>query len=113
MAPRSSMIARAIKNIFSLTGNLFPRSEAAAREKAISVAVGIPHPCEKPVCKLKTINRRAGTIIPPKAAPKGKMAFLNDDSSPATHSRLISVDTSKKKKAIIKLLTQLKMVSGR
>ena len=44
MAPRSSIIAMVINKIFSPMGNLFPSKEATASEKAISIAVGIPHP---------------------------------------------------------------------
>ncbi len=47
MAPRSSMMASAVKNIFRLAGTLLPNNEAIPREKAMSVAMGIPHPWEK------------------------------------------------------------------
>ena len=44
------------------------------REKAISVAIGIPQPCTKPECTLSEIKINAGTSMPPKAAPKGSIA---------------------------------------
>ena len=44
MAPRSSIIASAINNIFKLNGTRFPNKEAIPKENAISVAVGIPQP---------------------------------------------------------------------
>src|SRR5665213_894857 len=42
--------------------------------------------------------------MPPKAAPKGKIAFLKEESSPESNSLLISIAASTKKKAIPKLL---------
>ena len=57
MAPRSSIMANAIKNIFKLVGTLFPNKEAIPKEKAISVAVGIPHPAFKTRIDIKYKNR--------------------------------------------------------
>ena len=44
IAPRSSIIASAVKNILRETGILFPRSERMPKANAISVAMGIPIP---------------------------------------------------------------------
>ena len=38
IAPKSSMIASAVKNTFKETGTLFPNNDKTPREKAISVA---------------------------------------------------------------------------
>ena len=40
-------MASAIKNILRLPGTRLPNKEAMPIENAISVAVGIPQPCEK------------------------------------------------------------------
>ena len=44
IAPRSSTIANAAKNIFKDTGTFLPNSDNMAKEKAISVAIGMPQP---------------------------------------------------------------------
>ena len=44
IAPKSSIIAKAVKNTFSERGTLFPKRDRTPREKAISVAEGIAHP---------------------------------------------------------------------
>ena len=67
---------------------------------AISVAIGMPHPIEAGVPRVKNKNILAGTIMPPKAAAIGTNACLGDDSSPIRISRFISKPTKKKNKAI-------------
>ena len=49
---------------------------------------------------------QAGTIIPPKAAAKGRMANCFEESEPAINSCLISNPTKKKKITIRPSLTQ-------
>ena len=44
IAPRSSIIARAVKKIFKDIGTLDPRRDKIPKEKAISVADGIAQP---------------------------------------------------------------------
>ena len=44
IAPRSSIIAKAVKNTFNEIGTLDPSKDKIPREKAISVAEGIAHP---------------------------------------------------------------------
>ena len=44
IAPKSSMIARAVKNTFKDMGTLFPNKDNTPREKAMSVAEGIAQP---------------------------------------------------------------------
>ena len=44
IAPRSSTIANALRNIFKELGTLLPSKEMIANEKAISVAIGIAQP---------------------------------------------------------------------
>ena len=46
IAPKSSIIARAIKKTFKETGTRFPNNDNTPIEKAISVADGIAHPLE-------------------------------------------------------------------
>src|SRR5882724_1738610 len=51
--------------------------------------------------------------MPPKAAPKGRIAFLKVESSPFSNSRLISIPARRKKKAIRKLLIHSRGEAGR
>ena len=44
IAPRSSIIARAVKNTFNDTGTLDPNKDKTPSENAISVAEGIAQP---------------------------------------------------------------------
>ena len=44
IAPRSSIIAKAVKNTFKDNGTLDPNNDKMPIEKAISVADGIAHP---------------------------------------------------------------------
>ena len=44
IAPRSSMIANAVKNTFNEIGTLLPNNDKTPKENAISVAEGIAHP---------------------------------------------------------------------
>ena len=44
IAPRSSIIARAVKKTFNEIGILEPKSDKTPIEKAISVAEGMAHP---------------------------------------------------------------------
>ncbi len=39
-------MARAVRKIFRLNGTFFPSIPNMANENAMSVAMGIPHPCE-------------------------------------------------------------------
>ena len=43
-APKSSTIAKAVKNTFKESGILSPNKYKTPRAKAISVAIGIPQP---------------------------------------------------------------------
>ena len=75
-------MASAVRNTFSDTGTLFPRTESMQTANAMSVAVGMPHPEDAAVPWLMTVNIRAGKITPPKAAMTGIIAFLGEASSP-------------------------------
>ena len=44
IAPRSSIIARAVKKTFKDIGTRFPNNDKTPKEKAISVAEGIAQP---------------------------------------------------------------------
>lgn len=82
IAPRSSIMAKAVKNIFNETGTLLPNKERIPKANAISVAIGMPKPdwATVPLFIIKCI--KAGAIIPPMAAKKGNEAFLSVDNSP-------------------------------
>ena len=106
MAPKSSAIARAARNIFNEEGTRFPNSDITPNAKAISVAIGIPQPCIVGVFELISEYILAGTIIPPNAANIGIAAFCGLDNSPSIISRFISSPTSRKKIAISPSLIQ-------
>jgi len=44
IAPKSSIIAKAVKNIFSEVGTRLPKRDKMPIAKAMSVAIGIPAP---------------------------------------------------------------------
>ena len=44
IAPKSSIIAKAVRNIFREIGTLFPNNDKTPKEKAMSVAEGIAQP---------------------------------------------------------------------
>ena len=44
MAPKSSIIAKAVKKTFNEIGTLFPKRDSTPSEKAMSVADGIAQP---------------------------------------------------------------------
>ena len=98
IAPRSSIIAKAIKKIFNDIGTREPNKDNTPIEKAISVAEGIAHPFSVfPVSKLIITYINAGTTIPPIAPIIGNDACLGLESSPWINSLLISNVTTKKK----------------
>ena len=107
---RSSAMASAVRNTFSDTGTLSPRMERVPTAKAISVAVGIPQPEEASVPWLTRAKMAAGITTPPKAAITGRIAFLKEESSPHTTSRLISRPTVKKKITMRMSLMNFSMV---
>ena len=100
IAIKSSTIANAERKIFNEDGARLPSMEIIAIAKAMSVAIGIPHPPAVSVPAFKAKYMDAGAITPPIAARMGKEAFLMDESSPSTISRLISRPTNRKKMAI-------------
>ena len=108
--PKSSTIASAVKKTFKLVGQLLPRMAKTPIAKAISVAIGIPHPCAAGVPPLNIVKIKAGKIIPPSAAKIGNIAFLGWANSPTNNSRLISRPTKKKKVAIKPSLIHFKNV---
>ena len=99
-APKSSTMANAVRNILRLSGTLSPNSFKIAKEKAISVAIGIPQPWAVWGESFKKRNNNKGKIIPPIAANKGNIAFRSPLSSPIRSSRLISNPIRKKNKAM-------------
>jgi hypothetical protein len=82
MAPKSSITAKAVKNIFNDNGTRFPNNDKIPIAKAISVAIGIPAPDCVAVPKLNAKYIPAGTTIPPIAANMGNKASLMFDNSP-------------------------------
>ena len=114
IAPKSSIIAKAVKKTFNDSGTLFPNKERTPKEKAISVAEGIAQPFKVVgVLKLITIYIRAGINIPPTAPIIGSIACLIEDSSPCKNSLLISKVTKKKNIAINASLIQWSTLSFR
>lgn len=105
-APRTSTRANANKNILRASGTLLPNSDNTPKEKAISVAIGIPQPAIAFGFLFTIRNKTAGIIIPPIAADIGKAACLNDDNSPAINSRFISKPATKKPKSIERCVSQ-------
>ena len=106
IAPKSSITAKAVKNIFNEVGTRFPRSDKMPIAKAISVAIGIPAPFCVCVPKLNTKNTPAGINIPPSAPKTGNAAFLKLDNSPPYNSRSNSNPIIKKKIVINPSLIQ-------
>ena len=106
MAPKSSITANAVRNIFNDVGTFLPNSESIPIAKAMSVAIGIPKPDCVLVLKFKLKYKSAGTIIPPIAPNAGNIAFRNFESSPLYNSRSSSSPMSRKNTAIKKSLIQ-------
>ena len=100
MAPKSSITAKAVKNIFKEAGTLFPNKDKIPIAKAISVAIGIPAPFWVIVPKFSAKKIPAGTTIPPNAPKIGSAAFLMLANSPSYISRSNSKPIIKKKIAI-------------
>ena len=107
IAPRSSIIANAVKKTFNDNGTRFPNNDKTPNENAISVAEGIAHPFKVSLSPkfIKTQNK-AGTNIPPTAAIIGSKACFIFESSPCKNSLLISKVTKKKNIAIKASLIQ-------
>jgi len=99
-------MASVVRKTLADTGTLSPKRYTTPKAKAMSVAIGIPHPivCGVPMFRLKNI--KAGTIIPPIAAPIGRMVFLMSASSPPINSLFNSKPTTKKNIAIKPSLIQ-------
>ncbi|MNQ66200.1 hypothetical protein D3C85_806860 [compost metagenome] len=83
MAPKSSITASAVRNIFSEMGTRLPNKDKIPIAKAMSVAIGIPAPFCVMVPKFSNKKIPAGITIPPNAPKIGKAAFLISDNSPA------------------------------
>ena len=81
--------------------------------KAMSVAMGMPHPRAPSPPTLKAAKMSAGRIMPPSAATIGSAAARGSRSSPVTISRLISRPATKKNSAIRPSLTASCRVSSR
>ena len=75
-------MASAVRNTFSDTGTLSPSTERMQTAKAMSVAVGMPHPEAAGVPWFTRVKMSAGITTPPKAAMTGSIAFLGEESSP-------------------------------
>ncbi len=95
------------------TGTRSPSIERMPTAKAMSVAVGIPHPCSAGVPWLNSRKMTAGASMPPAAATTGRMACRTDERCPQTISRLISRPTVKKKTTIRQSLMNDSTVSPR
>ena len=96
----SSKMARAVTKTTSARGTRPRSSVSTPTQKAMSVAMGMPHPGAPGPPALKARNRAAGTTIPPTAATAGSAACGKVRSSPWTSSPLISIPTTKKNSVI-------------
>ena len=107
MAIRSSIIASAIRKIFSEAGTLRPSMAHKPSAKAMSVAAGMAQPRKAWASPQFTAAKiAAGMTKPPNAAITGNAACLALDSGPSIASRLISSPTSRKNTAIKPSLIQ-------
>lgn len=113
MAPISSTVARASKKMRNSDGIRSPSNAKTPSAKAMSVAMGMPHPFAPSSPRVKTRYSAAGRTIPPTAPNTGKAAFFHVFSSPWRNSRLISKPTAKKKIVMNPPLTQCSKVSER
>ncbi len=98
IAIRSSTTASVSRKVRSPEGRWVLIRARMATAKAMSVAVGIAHPCiaaESP--RFQAAKTAAGTSIPPTAATTGSAARRTSRRSPATNSRLSSSPATKKK----------------
>ena len=68
MAHKSSMMAKAVRNIFKENGTDFPTMARIPSENAISVAVGMAHPFSNPVPLVRMMKIIAGNATPHNAA---------------------------------------------
>ena len=68
------IVTTEIKNIFNEKGTDLPTIAKTPRENAISVAVGIAHPCSNPVPLVMYKKMRAGNATPNKAEIAGNIA---------------------------------------
>ena len=100
IAPMSSMIAVAVRNIFRDRGILFPSRVRIPKANAMSVAMGIPQPIIVFSCWFSVIYINAGITIPPMAAQNGSIASFISLSSPTMSSRFISKPMTRKNKVI-------------
>ena len=82
MAPKSSITASAVRNIFKEAGTRLPNKDSIPMANAISVAIGMPAPDWVIVPKLSKRKIPVGTSMPPKAPNMGNDAFLKLESSP-------------------------------
>lgn len=99
IAMRSSSTASASRNTRMPLGSPRPNMASTPSANAMSVAVGIGHPCVYGVPAVTSRKTPAGTSTPPTAAMAGMIAVLGFDSSPSTSSCLSSMATSRKKTA--------------
>ena len=83
IAPKSSITANAVRNIFRDVGTRVPNNDKIPNAKAISVAIGIPNPEKDSFPQLRIIYIQAGISIPPNAPDIGSNARLRLDSSPS------------------------------
>jgi hypothetical protein len=99
-------MAKAVRKILRAMGTRVPSKERMPSTKAISVAMGMPHPVTCGLSGLRATKISVGTIIPPTAATSGNSALLGEDNSPAMNSRFNSSPTTKKNIAMRPSLIQ-------
>ena len=98
-------MAKAVRKRRNPKGTPLPMTLRTASEKAMSVAMGTPHPERVSGAPARSRKVAAGASIPPRAAATGSAARRHSDSSPWWTSRRISIPTTKKKSTIRPSLT--------
>ena len=117
IAMRSSTTARVSRNERIADGSDEPMTASTASAKAMSVAVGMAHPCNAspsaPSSRTVPTKTSAGTMTPPTAATTGTTALAGVRRSPTRNSRLSSRPATKKKMASRPSPAQCPMVRSR
>jgi hypothetical protein len=90
----------------SSTGTRAPITAIKAIAKAVSVAIGTPHPCDHGPAGMTSAYISAGTTMPPSAAAIGSAAERRLARCPTVISRFTSNPTTRKNTVRRPLLTQ-------
>ena len=97
MAPRSSTIAKAARNIFRDAGTRFPSRDKTPKANAMSVAIGIPQPTLVAVEELKKIlisipppiNSLISKPLPPRVVNEINYSKVEEDEQEEDTSKIL------------------------